>query len=312
MRSGPATAIHLGLHKTGTTTLQHQLFPACAEVNLLTTLDDTVRRFVRGVTRTDPLYYDAEAARALLAPRMSNDRLNLLSNESLSGPPYAGAIEIGLDHRSPVLANLAASFPDARAMIVLRRQDHLARSFYRQYLKSGGTRRARTFFGLSNDDKGPIMSPDRFRFARYVDALCEAFPAGVLILAFEQFIAEPAIYLQRIGEFLEVTLPEVELRRENATRLGPFGMEVTRLLNHLFRNLLNPAGVLPGVPTRRFGRWRSVSPVEFIHDYTPDFGRRSDGGAAAEIARGILEDCKADNRRLCESHGLDFERFGYY
>lgn len=312
MTGTPATVVHLGLHKTGTTTLQHQLFPACPDIRLLTTLDDDVRRFVHSVTRSDPLFFDADAARSLLESRMSADRLNVLSNESLSGPPYAGAIEGGLDHRYPVLMNLSAALPEARAIIVLRRQDRLARSFYRQYLKSGGTRRVRRFFGLHQGDKPPLMSLDRFRFLPYIDALKRAFPNGVLVLAFEQFVEDREAYLGAIADFLGVTLPQIELTRENATKLGPVGMEVTRLLNHLFRNLLNPAGVLPGVPVRRFGRWRIVSPVEFIHDYMPDFGKRSEGGQLAEVGAEILDRVRADNQRLCEVHGLDFQRYGYW
>lgn len=306
------TVIHLGLHKTATGALQRQLFPACNEVQLLTTLDDDVRQFVRSVTRTDPLFYDPCAARALIEPRMSASRLNLLSNESLSGPPYAGAIEAGLDHRSPILSNLSATFPEARAILVLRRQDGLARSFYRQYLKSGGTRRVRRFYGMTGGGQPPLMTLDRFRFSPYVDAVKRAFPHGVVVLAFEQFIAERQAFLDSIAAFLGIRLPDIELRRENATRLGPFGMEITRLLNHLFRNLLNPAGVLPGIPMRRFGRWRVVSPVELIHDHAPDFGRRGDGGELAAVGREILEGVKSDNRRLCDCHGLDFGKYGYF
>ena len=47
--------LHIGLHRTGTGTLQRQYFPACEDLNLLMTLLPEMKRFVELVTRKDPL-----------------------------------------------------------------------------------------------------------------------------------------------------------------------------------------------------------------------------------------------------------------
>lgn len=302
--------LHLGLHKTATGTLQRQFFPACPGINVLTTAVPQMRQFVAYATRTDPLYFDADHGLSLLDDVLDPDRTNLLSNESFSGPPYAGVIESGLDHRSPVLQNLRSTFPQAKAILVLRRQDGLARSMYRQYLKSGGTRSVRRFFGLGSGH-APLFSLDRFLFARYVESIHESFPRGMLLLAFEEFVQDQAAFLQRLVEFVGIDLPDVVLKAENVTSMGPFGLEVSRLLNHLFRSFLNPAGLIPGVRVTRGGRTRRVSPLQFVHDKWP--GRRSKGlGQIGLVAQEILELSQADNRSLDRRFQLGLSRYDYY
>jgi len=304
--------LHMGLHKTATGALQRQFFPACGDCRLLTAARPGVRRLVDLVTRKDPLYFDPGEARRVIDPELDPDRPNLLSNESFSGPPYAGVIEAGLDHRGPVLENLRACFPEARVVLVLRRQDDLARSLYRQYLKAGGTRDVRRFYGLRQEVGRPLMSLDRFRFSRYIEAVKRSFPAGVLVLAYEQFVADQAAFLHRLTRFIGVDDPGVVLRSENATRLGPAGMEVSRLLNHLFRSNLNQGGALPS-PRQRLpgGGYRRMRPVALLHDKWP--GRVSRGhGALFEVGREILEMVREDNVRLDRAHDLGLSAYGYY
>ena len=250
---------HLGLHKTASGALQRQFFPACGGLNLLTTLDPAVRQFVHAVTRKDPLYFDPKQALELVGGQVRSDRVNLLSNESLSGPPYAGVAEGGLDHRSPVLQNLRAAFPDARVVLVLRRQDSLARSLYRQYLKRGGTARVQHFYGISAAHQPPLMSLDRFCFSPFVRCVFESFGSRVLVLTFEEFLRDQRLFLERLCHFIGVERPDIKLDPENVTRLGPAGMEVTRLLNFAFRGTLNQ-GIVPRLPVRRRGQLDAGQP----------------------------------------------------
>lgn len=306
-------AIHLGLHKTASGTMQRQLFPACEELNLLTSLTPQVRQFVFSVARKDPMHFDAAAARELLSGCWASDKLNLISNESLSGPPYSGLAEFGLDHRSPILTNLGAAYPEARVFVVLRRQDKLAKSLYRQYLKVGGTKKIQRFYGVDNRQEPGLMATDRFCFSPWLAALDAQFPAGVLLLTFEEFVADRPSFLSKLSTFLEVTIPDMELVSENATTLGPFGLEATRVLNHLFRNLANPGGMLPGPKVNtKTGRGRK-SPVELIHDFYPSaLGANKKTGIIDTVSEALFDRVRADNQLLDERYALDLKRWGYY
>jgi hypothetical protein len=302
---------HIGLHKTASTTLQHQFFPACQNMNLLLTKDPTVLDFIYAVRGQDPLYFDAKAVRQKIQSKIVSDRVNLLTNESLSGPPYAGVIEWGLDHRSPVLANLKAVFPEARAILVLRRQDGLALSLYRQYVKRGGTARMARFYGLDSSGRPPLMSTDRFHFSPYLQLVHDSFPAGVLVLTFEEFVRDQERFLQRVCDFIGIQKPQVVLRAENSTRLGAKGMEITRLMNFAFRSMLNQ-GMLPGIPVRRNGRWHQYSVVEYIHEYWPGKPRKGEESELSRTGRRIFEMYREDNREVDRRWGFDLDKFGYY
>lgn len=304
--------LHIGLHKTATGTLQRQYFPACAKLRLLTTLVPQMRAFVHYVTRTDPIFFDPSRAVAYLETVMEDRIPNLLSNESFSGPPYAGVIEGGLDHRSPILANLKSVFPDAKVILVIRRQDSLAKSFYRQYLKSGGTRRICRFYGLEETDRLPLMSLDRFRYYPYIEAVSASFPAGVLILTFEEFVREQASFLEKLTNFLQIDAPAIELKKENITTLGPVGMEITRILNHIFRSLLNPSGIIPGMKMKRFGMPARISPVELIHDKWPSRSNKITKGEIVTATNRIFDSVREDNKKLDDYYHLNLKEYGYY
>lgn len=301
--------LHIGLHKTASGTLQRQFFPACNNVNTLTTSQDETRQFIQLVTRTDPAYFDPSHAARILAPLVRMDRINLISNESISGPPYVGVIEYGLDHRSPVLENIQKVFPDCRVIIVLRRQDALARSLYRQYIKRGGTASITEFYGFDSHEGRGLFSRDRFRFSPYMRLLHDLFPSGVLALLFEEFISDRPAFLNRICDFIGTSVPSIELKAENASTLGPIGVEATRIANFLFRSMLN-RGPLPPVPRKQFGRWKLVSPVEYLHDYWPGKGRPS--RRVLSICDRVLGEVRDDNRGLDKLFKLGLADHGYY
>ena len=302
---------HIGLHKTASGTLQRQFFPACHDLNLLTTRDPVVQEFMHDVTRKDPLYFDPNKTRALLESKISGTKINLLSNESLSGPPYAGVVEWGLDHRSPILGNLRRVLPNARVVIVLRRQDSLARSLYRQYIKRGGTAKIHRFYGLDGSGRPALMSLDRFYFSPFLREIHTQFAGGVLVLTFEEFVQDQRTFLDRLCTFIGIATTSVELRKENATRLGYFGIEVTRRMNFAMRGMLNH-GVIPALPIYRHGRWSRVSAVELIHDYWPGRPRSKQISPLLDAGEQILRRFGEDNRMMDRELGLGLGRFKYY
>jgi len=304
--------LHMGLHKTATGTLQRQFFPACSDLILLTTLVNEVRTFIHYVTRCDPIYFDKDRALQLIKKYLESNKPILVSNESLSGPPYAGVIEGGLDHRSSVLANLKNVFPEAKVILVLRRQDSMVKSFYRQYLKSGGTRNIKRFYGLEDSSKPPLMTMDRFLYSIYVEEVIKTFPSGVLILTFEEFIKDQKSFLEKITKFVGVKLPEIELKKENTTTLGPLGMEVSRILNHLFRSMLNPSGLIPGIKMKQHGMSTRVSPIQIMHDKWPSKGNKINKGEIYAVAEKIFKGLKEDNKKLDEKCKLELKKYNYY
>ena len=303
---------HLGLHKTGTTALQRDWFPAWHDVNVLSTETAAAREYDDMVCTRDSVYFDAHEGRRMLEAILDPSRPNLMSREAFSGSPYAGVGKLSLDHRSDILRNLSSSFPEARAILVLRRQDTYAISLYREYLKSGGCLDIRGFC-LGSDGVRPVLSLDRFFYLRYVDFLWRAFPAGVLVLAYERFVAEQQEFLKDFGKFVGVAMPQVSNSVWNATTLGPKGLRLARFASRFVKSQLNPGGFIPPlrIPYVRGGR--STSLLWLLHDRGLPWGRRSrNKDVFPDIKHEILERVRKDNRILDLKYGLGLERFGYY
>lgn len=308
----PRIFYHIGLHKTATTTLQEAFFPACPDLNLLTTANRDFKAFYRLTAYSDPAYFDAERARALVEPLLRPDMPNLLSNEAFSGPLYAGIAEYGLDHRTPILDNIRSAHPDAGVIITLRRQDDWARSIYRQYLKSGGTKSPERFFGFSRSPHQPLFARDRFNFLPLVDRLHALFPGKVLVLAYEDFRNAPDAFLSALAAYLGIGVPDVRLQRMNATRLGPWGLRLSRLLNHFFRSHLNPAGLLPGAPRFTPNGLEFRSPSIWLHDNWPWRGSGDPDDALHRLARTILAEQAGNNETLDTRYALGLAQHRYY
>ncbi len=303
---------HIGLHKTATTTLQEVYFNKCFELNLLTTQTQAFKKYYRMIAYQDPIYFSAAAAHDAIRPLLRDDIPNLISNEGFSGPLHAAVAEYGLDHRKSILENIQAVHPDCRIIITIRRQDSWARSLYRQYLKVGGTKSAARFFGFSRSPNQPLFAPDRFLFQPYIDRLQAMFPAGVLVLVFEDLLKNPQDYLCTLTDFLGIQALDTPQTKRNATRLGPKGMFVSRLINHLFRSHLNPGGILPGFPRITEGRVEFISPSMLLHEHWPGRVPVAPGDALGRIASEILTMAADKNRCLDERYGLGLARHHYY
>ena len=311
--------IHLGLHKTATSTLQKDFFPACQDLNYLPTYKfREIRIFTNAVIGTDPVYLNPQAVKDPLASFMNSNKPNLLSFESFSGPPWSGIIDPGIDYRTPILHKLKIIFPKAKLILVIRRQDRLAKSLYRQYIKSGGSASLARFYGKKKPWwTVPMISTDRFRFSPYLAELKRLFPSRTLVLPFELFVEDSKIFLKKIVEFIGIKMPDIALTRRNATRFGPLGMEVTRLLNRVlpFRSIIREDALIPGFPIiQRSGRFRLVNPVTYIHDRWPTLYSISNKREKEyyQICMEIFDSVKEDNRLVDERYKLDLKKYGYY
>jgi hypothetical protein len=305
-------AVHIGLHKTATTTLQRQIFPALPGVHFVDSTHAAPAGVIYACQVQDPIYFDSGKARAVLHGAFSADKVNLISSESLSGSLYSAVGKRDLDHRHSIIVNLQRTLPEAKILMVLRRQDQYAKSVYRQYVKRGGVLGPAAFFGLDTRE-GAYFPRDRFSYREYVLALRQHFPAGVHVGIFEEFAESPSLFLERICRFLEVQPAEnVRLNRFNRSRLGSTGLEVSRVLNRFFTSPLNPGGVLPGMPRRRrTGKWWSVSPVFMLQDHWPGTGRVADRSGLGRACARILADQAAGNRMLQDELGIELEKYGY-
>lgn len=304
--------LHIGLHKTATTTLQSQFFTKITGLNYYWNNNRQIRLMVDMLTKKDPMYFDPASALGCLG-EVNDDAPILISEESLSGAPFAGEREWGLDHRKAVFENSLKVFPGASVILVIRRQDKFAVSLYRQYLKFGGTQSLERFYGIDTEgDYYGLVSLDRFNYLTYIQTLHGMFSGRVLVLAFEEFVREQDVFLSKICSFVGVEKPDLVLSKSNETRMGDGGLQVARMINFIFKSKHNPGGLIPGLPIYRKGRFRLINPMPYLHDRWPIKGNISERSPMKLVPNMLLDRERSRNQELDAEFQLGLKEFGYY
>ena len=301
--------IHIGLHKTGTTWLQKNVFGSGQFGFGHWNTELFERRKYRDVWMDYPPDFDAEKLREYFAERLTTPAgvLPVLSSEKFSGNPFFGGYE-----RYDIAHRLAKIFPEARVLICIREQRSIIRSSYFQFINAGG------MIGLDDyisgrDTRGPSFRLDHFRYDALLELYRTLFGAeNVLVLAYEELRRDPLSYVNRLLSFCKLRQIEefpVDLLEVVHKSASPTAVGIRRRLNLFMRRdyvngftpLGSDLGQHVGERICKAFDWgifeasnRKVSKAwdEIIEARTADFYRES-------------------NVRTAELTGIDLRSFGY-
>lgn len=230
-----------------------------------------------------------------------------MSHERLSGYPPSGGYD-----RKLIADRLAATFPEARILIVIREQVSVIASMYSQYITDGGHLPLRRF--LSTPEPGLGRMPG-FRWSFYEFDLLIGYyrqmfgQDRVLVLPFELLLQDPQEFASSIMGFMGLS-PKPLARRGSVNRRRPVPMQtVQRHVNRLLtRNELSNSGLV-GIPnlSRRFARLRPF--FEAMTPATVDawLNQRRN----AELMGLIGDHYAQSNRRTSALIGIDLSALGY-
>lgn len=231
--------LHIGYHKTGSTWLGRHVF---ADRAAGFSVAVRPRELHSDFVAVNPFGFAPEPVAERFEPRLREARnqglVPVLSHERLSGNPHSG----GHDSKS-IADRLAAAFPDARVLIVIREQRSMLVSLYKQYVKRGGAASLSRYVGMP-PARGPIPA-FRFDFLEYhrlVSHYRDLFgAANVLVLTYELLRSDPHDFLGRLGAFASAPATEAEVRLENASP-SALSLGLKRHANRYFvRDALNPS-----------------------------------------------------------------------
>ena len=313
------TLLHIGLPKTGTTSLQLNLFDRHPEIFLIGNRDlqnhgaasyspVMTERLLDPIRNQDSLdYVQAEvgAARDELLARCGDDQRVVVSDEFLTvtfDPKWR------LTDRRLVAERLATTFPDACVLITIRSQLSMLGSVYGQVARGGKERHGRlppfpewvrrelcsTTTGVMS-----MLAYDRLHHL-YADVFG---PERVTVLAFEDLVASSDGFARTVCELAQVD-PDlgVQLLRRGVTRRAPNRLQVR-------------------LARASTGGHRVASLLRTVRDNVPeqvkDMVRRLPAAALDttlddELVAAVMERFDASNRRLAASTGLDLNALGYF
>ena len=241
--------LHVGYHKTATTWLQRQVFcNGSGSFGVPCQGLDQIDQLIR----PHPLEWDEAATAEYFRPRVSEIEAKglvpVLSNEEFSGNPHSGSYQSLENAR-----RLHRIFPEAKVLIVIRRQVDQILSSYKQYVSRGGVLSPSRYFERPREYfRVPGFRFGHFEFDRLIQVYVDLFGQDrVLVLPYEWMVQDRDAFLDRIYAFCGADpVADVNDGRERLSLSGSTIMLQRRLNRHFLRDDVNQSATFsfPSMP----------------------------------------------------------------
>jgi len=209
--------LHVGLHKTGTTFLQKNIFP---------NLENTV------------VYYNKQPVKD-----KDKDKTVIISEEGFTHSMRRdNKVKWYREYTAKELQKLYGK--DSYVILVLRDKKGLVKSLYSQYVKSGGIYRFQRWYNKYFDE-------GTLDYQHLIDLYNSLFKK-LLVLSFEQFKKDKNSFIKNICKFIDKPIPIYQDKIINNSLKG-WKMRFIRFVNIFFATPMNPLpAVLPHCMHPRF------------------------------------------------------------
>ncbi|WP_170359594.1 sulfotransferase [Ruegeria arenilitoris] len=301
--------VHIGYHKTATSSLQQQLFSA-PDAPFATPHGDRKYILSNRIVLPQPMTYDPAETREMyesfLKKSQDSGQVPVFSHERFSGYPASGGFD------STIIADrLQRTFPDAYILVVFREQLSSILSMYSQYITDGGHGSLKTYLSEPEPNlrRAPMFSEEFYRYHRLFKFYQDKFGKDrVLGLAYEQFISEPDSFVETLCNFVGVEHKKREFEVTNEKRSECFQI-LQRFVNFtLSDNQLSKGALLPFPnATRRFGKLSRPIGRIFPDKLDQMLKNRLVGRIQSRFDGAFAE----SNAELQSLTGLDLGQFGY-
>jgi hypothetical protein len=299
-----ALLIHIGYHKTGTSWLQQYVWRS------------TVLGFGRisgegrakeAIVAPHDLEFDPDACRSVFAGRIATAEqrglVPVLSAERLCGDMLYGAYD-----SATIARRLAAVWPEAKVLAVVREQREMILSSYREYVAGGGLLRLEDYLRRppARFPHPWPFNPVHFEYVRLVGLYRQLLPE-VLVLPYELFRDDARAFVGGIVEFAGAPAASGAidaLPTDVVANPAAAGVGLRRPANLLLRGRLNPWA--PFGAKSGAGKLLADA-VDRAAALPPDDRERQ----LAIVSECIGPRYRESNRRLAELVGLDLGAFGY-
>ncbi len=308
--SQPRIVLHIGLPKTGTTSLQLNLFVPHSAWSFvgkpLVHSNAEMKRLLRPIVEHDPSRWERELdlyRREQVAPLLARSGdLLLISEEEFS----TGTARTRVD-RETIARRLHQLFPQARVLLTIRNQLDVLPSIYGQLVNMGilpAQLPFRRWVENECNQEGRSSRLYLFDYAELISLYRELFSADNLqVLLFEELRRDAVGYLESMCRFIGVdpapavaTYQQHHRRNVNAriTQRHARWRRFTQALSFVpWDGLLIKAGVRPA-----FARFL-------------ERGKPLDTALSAEQTRFLSDFYAPSNRTTAELLGVDLKGYGY-
>jgi hypothetical protein len=238
--------VHIGLHKTGSTWLQKDVFTQSSYRKFISTQDNLGRQIFNHIIDASTSEWNPDMVRAYFTAFSSV----VLSHESFSGRIWDGSPE-----RFRTAQRLHDVLRNPRILIVLRSQPAMLTSLYAQYIHEGGWSNIHRF--LDGTAEGLELDPSHLQYSYLVSRYFEIFgPSNVTVFPYELIRYDRAEFFRRLdsitGESFDASLSTTRNPTPSAWSINGLA-----IWNRLFRT--SRFNARPIFPLRGSSRMRRVA-----------------------------------------------------
>jgi len=224
---------HIGFCKTGTKTLQNQVFPKLKTIDFYGDKDALACFY--DLMFLDDLYYNEQKHIDFFNSASQNSHV-LFSQEALTG----FISFLGYSYRTKVAYRLQ-KIGFKKIIITIRNQKTVIESAYRQYIRKGGVLSFEKFFRNGNLFVENYFSLNQFEYWKLIQLYCSFFgKENVCILPLEHFTRNKKSYLKKI-EIEESVYNSNPVHNKGISNLS---LKIMRFSNHFTHSYFKPSNLI--------------------------------------------------------------------
>lgn len=293
--------IHVGYPKSASSWLQHCLFAngASSFHSPWLPVDIVEKLCLRNALTFDPAAVRREFSDGIdEASRLG--KIPVVSHEFLVGRPDKSSC-----FAKEFAARVAATFPEARVLIIIREQRKAAISWYREFMREGKRLTAREFIARPRRGFEPSFDLDYLEYPAVISHYyCLFGQDRVLVLPMELLIRDQGDFLTRIGSFVGAKCVAKDGGAPVRKGYSALTLVLHRWANTFYRAI--PARPLPWhqrLARNALSRFEQVTPPRLHAPIERRLSRLIAGSIGSYYAR--------SNRLASELVGIDLRPLGY-
>lgn len=324
---------HIGFPKTASTYLQSKVFPYIEEIYFANN-EEYINKWLGRLRSFDTSYFNNQRniCDKIESGYGENQKI-LISKEGLVGNPFAN-----FSDNTSIAITLKKSFPNAKFLLVIRKQDDLLNSLYSLYLKFGGRKKIKDFLFYSKNDfthsglytldhRDPALppigvSPYCLNYYNIVSNYIEIFgKKNIKILPFELLKNNHDNFIEEISYFLEIPDLKISIDKKPVNSNEMSGnVKFMRFMNRFARIDNNALGFIPINKTKHsdfsFSTriWTTIAPKNFktIKSISTLYNKKSTSLIEENLREEIMKIHHSSNEKLDALYNLDLKKYNYY
>lgn len=226
----PEIVLHVGMHKTGTTFLQWNVFHF---VDANYPWHVFYKSWLKDLLDTSK-EIDYQKIKIKLSGTLKDDKVNIISEENIYTYQFSKE-----DDRFKRLGRIQKVFPEAKIIFGTRKKEENLVSWYVEYVAVGGVLDFQGFLAKH-------LNQDKLDYEPYIKKLIEFYGKdNVFVYSLDELRKDQDLVVKNLCKFMNVKPPKKYRKKPARVGYGLTTLKLSLFINRFFKTPLNKKGLIP-------------------------------------------------------------------